>query len=192
MWRTVSFFDVSRRWYPRIPSYAVFDDVTRRRGPLHPSYKVGAIRDHYEWSLDNSKEVAKGWIKRGKTIRELAKKISVDESMLENAVARYNECCKAGIDTEFGRSRESLEPIEQSPYYAIELRPCLLNTQGGPRRDKEGRVLDTKGKPIPRLYSAGELGSLWGFLYDGGGNLAECLASGRIAGRNAAAEKPRM
>ncbi len=45
--------------------------------------------------------------------------------------------------------------------------------------------------PIPRLYSAGELGSVWGMLYQGGGNIAECIAFGRIAGANAAAERVR-
>ena len=61
---------------------------------------------------------------------------------------------------------------------------------GGPRRDNKAKVLNNDGQPIPRLYSAGELGSLWGFLYCGGGNGGEILAVGRIAGRNAAAEKP--
>ena len=40
-----------------------------------------------------------------------------------------------------------------------------------------------------RLYAAGELGSIWGFMYQSGGNLGECLAFGRIAGLNAAQEK---
>ncbi|MCD6074697.1 MAG: fumarate reductase/succinate dehyfrogenase, flavoprotein subunit, partial [Rhodospirillales bacterium] len=52
------------------------------------------------------------------------------------------------------------------------------------------RVLNKEGSPIGRLYSAGELGSLWGHLYCGGGNVGEALAVGRIAGRNAAAEAP--
>jgi len=26
--------------------------------------------------------------------------------------------------------------------------------------------------PVPRLYTAGELGSVWGMLYQGGGNIA--------------------
>jgi hypothetical protein len=43
---------------------------------------------------------------------------------------------------------------------------------------------------IPRLYSAGELGSFWGWMYNGGGNNAEALCTGQIAGRNAAAQKP--
>ena len=44
--------------------------------------------------------------------------------------------------------------------------------------------------PIPRLYSAGELGSIYSFNYNAGGNVGECFAFGRIAGRNAAKEKP--
>jgi predicted oxidoreductase len=54
----------------------------------------------------------------------------------------------------------------------------------------ESRVLDMDGQPIPRLYAAGELGSIWGVLYQGGSNNAESIAFGRIAGRNAAAESP--
>jgi len=49
-------------------------------------------------------------------------------------------------------------------------------------------VLRPDGEPIPRLYSAGELGSLWGLIYEGGSNLSECIVSGRIAGKNAAKE----
>jgi predicted oxidoreductase len=51
-------------------------------------------------------------------------------------------------------------------------------------------VIGIDGKPIPRLYSAGELGSIYSFLYQGGGNVGECFAFGRIAGRNAARERP--
>ena len=72
--------------------------------------------------------------------------------------------------------------------YGIALWPCLLNTQGGPRRNVRGEILDTRGKPIRRLYGAGELGSIWGFLYQSGGNLGECLGLGRMVGLNVAAE----
>ena len=64
----------------------------------------------------------------------------------------------------------------------------MLNTQGGPRRDEKARIVRPDRTPIPRLYSAGELGSIYGYLYQGTGNIGECLAFGRIAGRNAAAE----
>ncbi|MFC1971116.1 FAD-binding protein [Chloroflexota bacterium] len=187
VWKAYMVFRPDRLCYPHLPAYAIFDDVTRRRGPL--SFGIGVNLDKYQWSRDNSKEIAKGWIKQGKTIRELARQISVDESTLEETLTKYNEYCKAGKDADFDRSKENLDPIETAPYYAIELWPGLINTQGGPRRDRNARILNTEGKPIPRLYSAGELGSLWGFLY-AAGNLTEALVFGRIAGRNAAAERP--
>ena len=53
-------------------------------------------------------------------------------------------------------------------------------------------MLNPEGEPIPRLYASGELGSIFGQLYPGGGgNIAECIAFGRIAAENAAKE-PRI
>jgi len=78
--------------------------------------------------------------------------------------------------------------IGPGPYYAIKLWPCLVNTQGGPRRNGKAQIPYPDGRAIPRLYSAGEMGSLYGLLYQGAGNLGECLAFGRIAAREAAKE----
>jgi succinate dehydrogenase/fumarate reductase flavoprotein subunit len=76
------------------------------------------------------------------------------------------------------------------PFYAMELTPAFVNTQGGPRRNKDAQIMSVDGEAIGRLYSAGELGSIYAFLYLGGGNIDECFAFGRIAGRNAAKEEP--
>jgi succinate dehydrogenase/fumarate reductase flavoprotein subunit len=51
-------------------------------------------------------------------------------------------------------------------------------------------VLDAFGHPIPRLYKAGEMGSVFGHVYALGGNNSECFIGGPIAGREAAAEPP--
>jgi succinate dehydrogenase/fumarate reductase flavoprotein subunit len=187
-WQALSFFDPKSPGFPTLPIYAVCDKETLRKGSL----SVGGLGYGltYKWSADNSAEVAKGWIKQGKTIGELAKQISVDEAVLEKTISRYNDFCKTGADTHFHRARETLQGLVTPPYYAIELWPWMVNTMGGPRRDFKARVLNTEGKPISRLYSAGELGSLWGHLYCGGGNVGEALAVGRIAGSNAAAEVP--
>ena len=187
MWRVVSPFDPERLYYPRIPSYLIMDEVARKKAPLSRSWRP---HDHYVWSLDNSAEVAQGWIKQGKTLSDLAKQISMDGSVLEHTVNAVNESCRTGVDAEFGRTKESMGPIDTPPYYALEIWPAIVSTSGGPKHDKESRVLDHSGQPVPRLYAAGELGSLFGWLYEAGGGLAECLVFGRIAGRNAAAEKP--
>ena len=62
-------------------------------------------------------------------------------------------------------------------------------TSGGPRRDAEARVLRPSGEPIPGLFAAGGLGSIWGHLTHHGGGLTDGLVFGRIAAA-AAAEHP--
>jgi succinate dehydrogenase/fumarate reductase flavoprotein subunit len=188
-YRMLSEFDVERMEFPRVPMWAIFDEQTRRNGPLsRPT--AGYNRDLYSWSLDNTAEIGKGWILQGKTLAELVAKLPIAPEILEQTINRYNECCQAGKDADFSRAREDLRALK-APFYAIQLWPALINTQGGPRRDKESRVLDPDGRPIPRLYAAGEFGSIWGYLYQGACNIGEALVFGRIAGRNAAAEKPR-
>ena len=79
--------------------------------------------------------------------------------------------------------------MKEGPFYALEIGPTMLNTQGGAKRNEKAEVLDVNGNPIPHLYSAGEMGALFADMYNGGGNLGECVAFGRIAGANAAAAK---
>ena len=92
-------------------------------------------------------------------------------------------------DAEFGRTLMMASIIDK-PFYAVELSPSMLNTQGGPRRNERGQIVRPDGTPIARLYSAGELGSIYSYLYPGTGNIGECLAFGRVSGRNAAREAP--
>ena len=185
--RIMGFFDTERIEYPRIPTWAIFSETCRRKGPLNTG-AVGYNRNLYKWSKDNSAEIDRGWIVRAGNVAELAEKTGVEDAGLEKTIRKYNECCANGIDTEFGRDVKYLAPIEP-PYYAIPIWPALYCTQGGPCRDQKGRVLDPDGMPIPRLYEAGELGSITGGLYQGGNSLSECIVFGRIAGENAAAEK---
>ena len=113
--------------------------------------------------------------------------IQMEPTVLAKSVATFNANARQHEDPEFGR--RVLAPLEKGPFYATEVWPCGPNTQGGPKFDSHGRVLDVCGNPIPRLYKAGELGSIYGQRYpSGGGNLAEILAFGRIAGQNAAKE----
>ena len=124
------------------------------------------------------------------TLEGLAQRIKVDASTLRETVARWNGFVREGNDLDFGRPKETMfGPIEVAPYFAMEAWPLITNTQGGPEHDEHQRVLNYKGQPVPHLFAAGELGSMFGHLYELGGNLGECFSSGRIAGMHAAAEK---
>ena len=183
------------RWGPApvpCPMFLVFDHALYASGPLYDKKPVsgwGRIVERYDWSADNSAELKRGWIKRAESIAGLAEAIGLDARALEESVRRWNRSCDAGKDTDFGRTK-MLVPIAQPPYYAIALSPSMLNTQGGPRRNEHAQVVRPDSTPIPRLYSAGELGSIYSYLYQGTGNIGECLAFGRIAARNAVAHAP--
>jgi predicted oxidoreductase len=165
----------------------IFDEATRANNCL--IIKVmswNPVVAGYEWSDDNSAEVDKGWIVRADSIAELAARIGRDPAAVELAVSEYNAACGAGHDAAFGRSPATLQPITAPPYYAIRVDPAIVCTGGGGQRNIESEVIDHAGRAIPRLYEAGELGSMFSNLYQNGSYLTECMISGRAAGRNGA------
>jgi len=185
---------VNGRWLPLstpCPMFMIFDHRLFSAGPLydkHPSHGWTQIIERYEWSEHNTAELAKGWIKSADSIAALASTVGLDPKALEGTVSRWNRYCQGEHDPEFGRTL-MMEPIVAGPFYVVELSPSMLNTQGGPRRNAKGQIVRPDGTPIARLYSAGELGSIYSYLYQGTGNIGECLAFGRVSGHNAAAEK---
>lgn len=174
--------------HQRLPSYLIFDEEARKAGPIVTTSKR-SYNQRFGWSKDNSDEIAKGWIKKGATLTELANQLDLPPQALEQTTHEYHDGYKKGTDL-FGRPHNLMVPVSTPPYYGIALWPALLNTQGGPRRNEKAQIIDVFGDVIPRLYAAGELGSIWGALYPGAGNVCECLVYGRIAGRNAAAQAP--
>lgn len=182
-------FDSQKLDYPRVPSYWIFDSRRIDAGPLPLMFYGPMLFRLYPWSRDNRKEMEKGWIVQGATPAELAGKLKMQASVLEKTFEDYNRYCQQKEDPAFHRPPRYLISLDRPPFYAIELWPGSANTQGGPRRNHRAQVVNATGEPIPRLYAAGEFGSVYGMLYPaGGGNLAECIAFGRLAGENAARE----
>ncbi len=195
-------FNLKEPGYSTIPSYMVFDEIIRKTRPASrispslPAYhhgiqaipaEIGGVPEG--WSRDNLREVEKGWIKKAETLEELGQIIGgkMDPAVLKDTVARYNRYCELGHDPDFGRSSQDLQPIDTPPFYACTLYPGGVNTCGGPRRNAYGQVLDPYKKVIPRLYTAGEMGSICGNIYALGGlNAGEMMASGRLAGKSVA------
>jgi succinate dehydrogenase/fumarate reductase flavoprotein subunit len=176
-----------------LPVHCVFDEAMRKSGPLYPAnyfFCWWAQIEKYNWSADNMAEIEKGWIAKAGTLKDLAAKIGKDPNTLEKTVGAWNKACMDKNDSEFGRDSKKMAAIQTPPFYAAEFVPAFTNTQGGPRRNSKCQVLDTNRKPIPRLYSAGELGALYSWHYQGGGNILECIVFGSIAGERTAAEKP--
>ena len=188
-WGELTFVDARTNTRPRYPAWVIFDDDTRLAGPVAITGR-GKISDSYQWSDDNAAEIERGWIKKADTIDQLAQAMGIRADTVQQTVADFNLACIVGYDRSYDRAIDTLIPLVQPPFHAIEVWPTIYNTQGGPRRNERAQVLRPSGRPIARLYSAGELGSLWHRYYPGGGNVSEALAFGRIAARNAVAEEP--
>lgn len=148
------------------PVYAILDEAAIRTSRLCTV-----------WSEANQEEIDKGWFVRADDLGSLAEALGLDADGLEATVRTYNEGCETGSDA-FGRAPERLIPFGEGPYYALPLTLALGNCLGGPRRNTACQVLDVEGLPIPGLCSAGELGSFFGGLYQGAGNVAECIMTG--------------
>ena len=89
------------------------------------------------------------------TLDELAEKMGVPADNLKKTVARYNELCEAGDDTDYGKRARLLTSVSEGPFYALKWGPVLLDVFGGAQIDTDLRVLDADGKVIPGLFATG-------------------------------------
>ncbi|MBR1124860.1 FAD-dependent oxidoreductase [Bradyrhizobium lablabi] len=187
--RPLDLYDSKAQDFPRIPAHIVFDENGRRMYPLGRC-AINGRDGWYEWSADNYREIELGFFRRFDSWDALAQGIGVDPGILKEEIATWNRACAAGDDEAFGRRSDTMVPLDTPPFYVGQVWPLVINTQGGPVHNVRQEVLNPFGEAIPGLYAAGELGSVFGHLYLSGGNLAECMIGGRIAGREAAKREP--
>lgn len=187
-------YDLLSMSFSRDPSWIIFDE-TRNSAQTAVGSGSSVAYDFLTWGKDNSFAIEQGWILKADTLEELAAKIKEDEenrnmmdaSTLVKTIARYNELCAKGVDEDYNRLPKTMGAVETAPFYAMKLYPGGPNTKGGLDADANRSVLDWEGKPIPRLYTAGEISSVFKFTYQAGGNLTEGIVCGRVAGKNVAA-----
>lgn len=144
-----------------------------------------------------------GWVATGRSLAELAGRIGTDPAALTGTVRRWNAACADGTDHDFGRGADayeqfcgdpavqpnpSLGPIDEPPYYAVEVLAGTIGTKGGPVTTVDGAVLGRDGHPVPGLYAVGNTAAFW--TADGypgpGATLAVGMTMGYRAGQHAA------
>ena len=139
------------------------------------------------------------WVVKADTIKELATKIGVDPDTLDDTVTRFNAYAEKGEDPDFRRhevglmSPGTMAPIVEPPFYAVEIHPGTLGTNGGPQIDRNGQVRKLGGGVVGGLYAAGNTAAnVFGWAYpSGGGTIGNGMVFGYLAGRHAAAQPGR-
>jgi 3-oxo-5alpha-steroid 4-dehydrogenase len=132
--------------------------------------------------------------KRGNSIAHLASRIGADAATLVQSWQSYNQAAHGGDDL-LGKSRDLLHPLEAAPFYALDISvdkrvfPCAALTLGGLRVDEsDGAVRTGDGGTVTGLYAAGRAAvGIASNHYVSGLALADCVWSGRRAGRASAA-----
>ena len=126
---------------PRMPGWIVFDEAARQAGPLHG---IVGSPNGYEWSPDNSAEIAAGWIKRGADTAELAAATGTRPRDPRRTRWRATRPRSAGgADDEFGRAPATLVPL---------LATAVRDPDDAGRRDRLGRSAPRRAGagPAPR------------------------------------------
>ena len=128
----------------------------------------------------------------GATIEQVAAKAGVDADALKATLDAYHEAVAAGSDP-LGKPADLLQELVTKPYSLIDLSirprpayPAPMLTLGGLAVDeKTGQVRGEDGTTIDGLYAAGRSAvGICSNSYVSGLSLADCVFSGRRAGRS--------
>ncbi len=151
--------------------------------------------------------VRSGYLKMGRTIRELATTIGVDADTLERTLEHFNTDAAQGQDSQFHRGQSAynrylgdaehrpnpcVAPLATAPFYAIRLVLGDLGTFAGMATDQHARVLKADRSVIPGLFAVGnDALSIMGGGYPGGGiTLGPAMTFGFLAAEYLANSSP--
>jgi len=185
-------FDPVACEYPNIPSWIIIDSQYRQKYMI-----MSTVMPDYP---------DPEWLVKDDTLAGLARKVGIDPQGLEATVARWNGFVREGKDRDFRRGESlydrrwfgdpeaphpNLGTIEKPPFYTFPIELGFMGgTNGGPRTNTKGQVLNVRGGVIPGLYAAGNTAaSVCGPAYYGGGaTISAAMTFGYICGINAAKE----
>jgi hypothetical protein len=182
----------------QVIAYLIADHRAIRR------YGIGAVKPA---PLPIGSHLRSGYLMRGFTLEELAQVAGIDTKNFLETVAHYNQQAKLGSDPQFGKGSNiyncyngdpghepnpCLAPIQDGPFYAVQLHIGELGTLTGLAIDDKARVLNAQGTPVPGLFACGnDASSVMAGDYLGGGAtlwpgmtfgyLAACHAAGQSA-----------
>jgi urocanate reductase len=135
--------------------------------------------------------VTKGRLLEAASVSGLARKLGISPETMEETMVKHNLWVRDVKDPEFNKPMsKNMVEMTEGPFYAIPQWPAIHFCMGGLRIDQDAHVIDIWGRPIPRLYAAGEVaGGVHGSNRLGGNAILDCIVFGRIAGINAAMER---
>ena len=194
-----SYMEVGKEMYARdktsraVPCWLIFDDRYRKRY-AHQRSSPGRFP---------KKLFESGMLKQAWTLADLAKLCGIDPTGLSETIERFNEHAARGIDPDYGRGDSAynralgdpnprvhpcLGPIDEAPFYAVQVVPGDIGTCGGLVTNEHAQVVDQDDQPIGGLYATGNgTATVMGRHYLGpGASIANTMVFGYVAASCAA------
>lgn len=164
-------------------------------------YGLGPV---YPWPMPYKHYIKNGFLKCGRTVRELAEQTGLNADQLERTIAQYNVHARDGRDPEFHRGTNAFDiangdpehkpnpcvgPLDKAPFYAMRVFAGCVATFPGLQTNGKGEVLTKEGTPIPGLYAGGNdmLTITGGDYISGGTTVGPGLTFGYIIGNQVSA-----
>ena len=130
--------------------------------------------------------------KKAEDLDALAKMLDVPRQNLQKTLDEYNSVAQGSGDDPFNKDRESMHPLRQGPFYAIDCslgsktNLCAVMTLGGLAVDERtGQVLREDGDVVAGLYAAGRNAvGICSRQYVSGLSIADCIYSALRAARH--------
>ena len=148
------------------------------------------------WAFQSMPAMAMMWVgaRKAATLDALAKAIGADPAQLRATAEAANAAARGERKDPFGKSADMRHEQTRGPFIAINISigekmfPLATLTLGGLRVDEgNGQVLDVQAQGVAGLYAAGRTAiGIPSAMYVSGLSLADCVFSGRRAGRAAA------
>ena len=139
--------------------------------------------------------VEAGIMVKADSVEGLAEQLGIDPAVLAQTVADYNGYCETGVDAEFGKPAQFLDPVVGDAYYAVKMYSYAYGSCGAIDINEKFQVLKADGEtPIAGLYAVGtdSMGVLFSdkkpYVTYGGANNSWSLTSGHFCGMQLAQE----
>jgi succinate dehydrogenase/fumarate reductase flavoprotein subunit len=183
-------FDAGEFDYVNLPCWLVFDQK---------------YLDLYGFVSSGPGQAGPDYLARADSLDDLARQLGIAPEGLVATVERWNKHAAEGRDPDFGRGDSAYDswsgdpsqpgrlttigPLDQPPFYAIEMHSGTLGTKGGARTSLDGEVLGHDDQPIPGLFAAGNaMSAPTGMVYGGaGGTIGPAMVFAFRTGRHLAA-----
>ncbi|MCR4706395.1 MAG: FAD-dependent oxidoreductase [Clostridiales bacterium] len=168
--------------------YNVATEITHKTENVL-SWAIVDAANAKEHNVGSEFDFEHGYLFSADTIEDLAGKIEIPADKLVETVAAYNAAASGQVEDTFGGTPETMDSVDEGPYYALKMRPCMITSLVAVAVDGECHVLKENGKPIPNLFAAGDmiLGNVL-HVYNSGHGVGNALYSGNICAKTAKAE----